>query len=68
MVARDRWTVDLECPRCGSIDVAILSQADGYAYVRGDSGTRADHVPAGFACIDPEICCFQCLKCRVRIP
>lgn len=32
---RDKWTVDLECPRCGRLDVARLSQADGYAYVRG---------------------------------
>ncbi|MGY4571990.1 putative RNA-binding Zn-ribbon protein involved in translation (DUF1610 family) [Bradyrhizobium sp. USDA 3256] len=65
---RDKWTVDLECPRCGRLDVARLSQADGYAYVKGDTATRADHVPAGFACIDPETSSFQCSQCQVLIP
>lgn len=64
---RDKWTVDLECPRCGRLDVARLSQADGYAYVRGNTATRADHVPFGFACIDPETSSFQCSRCQVPI-
>ncbi|MCC8934959.1 hypothetical protein H8A99_00200 [Bradyrhizobium sp. Arg68] len=48
--------------------MARLSQADGYAYVRGDTATRADHVPAGFACIHPETSSFQCSRCQVLIP
>lgn len=65
---RDKWTVDLQCPRCGRIDVARLSQADGYDFKRGDTATRADHVPNGFICIDPETSNFQCSKCQVSIP
>lgn len=48
--------------------MARLSQADGYAYVRGNTATRADHVPFGFACINPETSSFQCSKCQVPIP
>jgi predicted RNA-binding Zn-ribbon protein involved in translation (DUF1610 family) len=68
VTGRDKWTVDLQCPRCGRIDVARLSQADGYDFKRGDTATRADHVPNGFICIDPETSNFQCSKCQVSIP
>jgi hypothetical protein len=68
MTGRDKWTVDLQCPSCGRIDVARLSQADSYDLKRGDTAIRADHVPNGFICIDPEANNFQCSKCQVSIP
>ncbi|WFU75051.1 MULTISPECIES: hypothetical protein [unclassified Bradyrhizobium] len=51
-----------DCPNCR------ISQADGCAYVRGNTATRADHVPVGFACIDPETSSFNArnVRCQYR--
>jgi len=48
MTARDRWTDDLKCPKCGKRGVAELSQNDGWSYSNGDQSTRVDHLPEGF--------------------
>lgn len=66
MTARDRWTDDLECPKCGKSGVARSSQADGYAFIRGDDETRVDDVPEGFTYTqNGNVVTFYCETCKV---
>jgi hypothetical protein len=64
MTARDRWVEKLKCPECGKTGNAELSQADGYAYMRGDRRTTPDSVPEGFKVVpgaeDVDIFCTDC--------
>jgi predicted RNA-binding Zn-ribbon protein involved in translation (DUF1610 family) len=48
MTARDRWTADLRCPKCGNSGSAHLSQEDGWSFSNGDQSTQIDSVPDGF--------------------
>ena len=66
MTARDRWTTKLKCPQCGVTGAAELSQADGYAYMRGERRTSADELPKGFKVVEGagDIDIF-CVKCNV---
>jgi hypothetical protein len=47
MAARDRWTLDLKCPKCGGAGVAKVSEND-HPYMR-DPGFNVDELPPGFA-------------------
>ena len=48
MTAKDRWTVDLACPKCGTTGTAHLWQEDGWSFSTGDQSTHIDSVPEGF--------------------
>jgi len=47
VTARDRWTVDLNCEKCGATALARLSQADGLAF-KDDKSISIDYVPEGW--------------------
>lgn len=47
MTARDRWELNFQCPVCGRIGSADLSQADGWAFMK-DQSTRVDNHSEGF--------------------
>ena len=74
MTARDRFTSDLECPRCGRTGTVHLSQEDGWAWLNNSSTTIED-MPDGFRAerksgvgkleFDLE---FYCIDCNVKVP
>jgi hypothetical protein len=67
MTARDRWTVDLRCPKCGNTGTAHLWQEDGWSFSNGDQSTHIDSVPQGFDALQtrPHIK-FTCTACGIE--
>ena len=53
-MARDRFTVALHCPGCGRAGEAKLSQADGWAYVKGNHKTTVEKLSNGFKVVDKK--------------
>jgi Zn ribbon nucleic-acid-binding protein len=70
MTAKDRWTVDLRCPQCGSAGTAHLWQEDGWSFSNGDQSTYIDSVPAGFRVATPKRGSFGikffCISCDIE--
>lgn len=46
MAARDRWEVEVKCPKCGHTGAVDVSE-DDHPFMRGDTRT-IDAVSAGF--------------------
>jgi hypothetical protein len=69
MSARDRFTANLRCPKCGRTGIAKLSELDGYSYARGDQSTKVDLLPEGFKIVDRKSGLASvdlfCVKCDV---
>ncbi len=65
MAARDRWTITIRCPKCGSTGEVELSQADGWAFMK-DQSTSIDHVPDGFKSTADEVIAFVCIADEIR--
>jgi hypothetical protein len=66
MAARDRWTEDLVCRRCGKTGKAKISEVD-HPWVRGDWDRTVDECPSGFLVVGcksnsrhPQIICAEC--------
>ena len=67
MKARDRWTENLKCPRCGKTGEAQLSQADTYAFLMGNTETSVDFLSDGFSCVrEGNALDFNCSDCLAR--
>jgi hypothetical protein len=67
MTARDRFSVNLSCPSCGATGTADLSEADGHAYLRGETSTALDRLDGPFDYEDhPQKYVFKCRACGVR--
>ena len=70
-MSEDRFTEKLHCPKCGREGIANLSQEDGWAFVKGNTATAVDHIPAGFKivkqnCEHAEVEIF-CVACDVSV-
>jgi hypothetical protein len=62
MTAKDRWTVDLECPKCKRTGEAHLWQYDGWSFA-SDQNTYIDFVSEGFKPVAAEIGYdFHCIE------
>lgn len=48
MTAKDRFTVNLACPKCQTSGIANLWQEDGWSFSNGDMSTHIESVPGGF--------------------
>lgn len=67
-MSRDRFSVPLHCPNCHREGTAKLSQADGWAYAKGNRDTSIEEMPEGFSpaagsnhyTADMDIICIQC--------
>jgi hypothetical protein len=67
MKARERWTENLKCSRCGKVGEAKLSRAEIYAFLMGDNETSVDFLPDGFSPIrEASFIYFNCVDCQVR--
>lgn len=68
MTAKDRFSVNLTCPKCGKSATAELWEYDGWSYAKGDQRTYVDSLPAGFtwerAKNDLDLV-FKCSLCGV---
>ncbi len=65
MTARDRWTDDLKCPKCGKVGKAELSHADGWSFTKNQS-TSIDSVTEGFRAQtrpNSNLLDFYCIDC-----
>jgi hypothetical protein len=65
MAARDRYTINLKCPKCEKTGEAHVSE-DDYPYMR-DARFRVDSVSEGFKvskkgnnAVETEFICVQC--------
>jgi predicted RNA-binding Zn-ribbon protein involved in translation (DUF1610 family) len=69
MTARDRWTVDLRCPKCGNSGTAHLWQEDGWSFSNGDQSTHIDALPDGFRIQTQRTGAlkFFCEKCGIAV-
>ena len=47
-MAKDRFTIPLECPNCGLTGEAHCEQEDGWAFVKGKASTTLKNVTEGF--------------------
>lgn len=67
-MARDNFSVPLLCPKCHREGTADLSQADGWAFVKGNRETSIESMPEGFKAVegsnrytaDMDIACADC--------
>jgi hypothetical protein len=66
MAARDRYEIDLNCPKCGKTGSAKISE-DDHPWLRGDIGRRVDELSEGFSSFIPgtnsaglQIYCLAC--------
>jgi Zn ribbon nucleic-acid-binding protein len=68
MTARDRWQVDLHCPKCGNSGTANLWQEDGWSFSNGDQSTHIDSLPEGFRAQPQKSGAlkFFCAKCEIE--
>jgi hypothetical protein len=67
MKARDRWTENFKCPKCGKTGEARLSRADTYAFLMGDNETSVDFISDGLSCVrEGKDINFNCGDCQVR--
>jgi hypothetical protein len=65
--SRDKWTEKLKCPKCGKVGEARLSQAELYAFLRGDNKTSLDFLSEGFSSVGEGMAiAFICTDCQVR--
>jgi predicted RNA-binding Zn-ribbon protein involved in translation (DUF1610 family) len=62
MTARDRWSQKLTCPKCGKTGKVNLSQADGHAFLRGETEITVDAISDGFKAAGSG---YRCTKCNV---
>jgi hypothetical protein len=44
----DNFSAGLDCPKCHRKGTVGLSEADGWAYMRGEQTTRVRSLPDGF--------------------
>jgi hypothetical protein len=57
------WTEKLKCPKCGKVGEARLSQAELYAFLRGDNKTSLDFLSEGFSSVGEGMAvAFNCTK------
>ena len=68
MTARDRWTVDLHCPKCGKSGTAHVYQEDGWSFSNGDQSTHVESIPDGFTSknIGKSGLKFFCSECAIE--
>jgi hypothetical protein len=50
MAARDRFQLELECPKCGHVGIAAVSE-DDHPYMKSP-GFAFDKIPEGFSIIE----------------
>jgi transcription elongation factor Elf1 len=62
---RDKWTEQLQCPRCGIAGAVELSQATGLTYHDGtDQNVLVELAPVEFRVVTSDLGSqFHCLDC-----
>ncbi len=48
-MAKDRFKIPLQCPKCEKSGEAHCEQEDGWAFVKGDHTTKVTMVTSGFS-------------------
>jgi hypothetical protein len=48
-VAKDRFTIQLKCPKCKQEGEAQCEQEDGWAFLKGKTATKVNDVTPGFS-------------------
>jgi hypothetical protein len=51
MAARDNFSMDYRCQECGAAGTIHFSQADGWAWLKGDQSTTVESIPAEFEAV-----------------
>lgn len=68
MGTKDRFPLNLKCPKCGKSGVADAWQYDGWSY-QSDRATRISHLPVGFKLVDKDNAVYGldilCTDCNV---
>lgn len=69
MTSRDRFGANLRCPKCGHTGEVKFSEAEGFAYLRGNRETTVEALSDGFKIVEEKTWLatvdIYCEKCDV---
>jgi hypothetical protein len=70
MTARDRWEIDIACPKCGAMGAGDVYQYDGWSFA-SDSRTHVQSVSQGFRIEEAkskhDSDAIFCITCEIRV-